>query len=101
MFGHPSERGINSTVAGAPRRTKPHLRCGGDTAMTQNACVVIQQLNKDMPPETAQPLAILKHGNGTVGSLIRRLERLHLHVCNGSDQNAAAGLGEEDPLTSR
>ena len=40
--------------------------------MPQNACVVIQQLNKDIPPETAQPLAILEHGNGAVGSLIRR-----------------------------
>lgn len=54
--------------------------------MPQNACVVIQQLNKDIPPETAQPLAILEHGSGAVGSLIRRLERPHLHVCNGSDQ---------------
>ena len=54
--------------------------------MVQNACVVIQQLNKDIPPETAQPLAILEHGSGAVGSLISRLERPHLHVCNGSDQ---------------
>lgn len=54
--------------------------------MPQNACVVIQQLNKDIPPETAQPLAILEHDSGAVGSLIRRLERPHLHVCNGSDQ---------------
>ena len=61
--------------------------------MVQNACVIIQQLNKDIPPETAQPLAILEHGNGAVGSLISRLERPHLHVCNGSDQECRCWAG--------
>jgi len=64
--------------------------------MVQNACVVIQQLNKDIPPETAQPLAILEHGSGAVGSLISRLERPHLHVCNGSDQAYRNTSGKAD-----
>jgi hypothetical protein len=64
--------------------------------MSQNARVVIQQLSKNVPPETTQPIAILKHGDSALGGLISRLERRHLHVRNGSGHEGPAS--RPDPL---
>jgi hypothetical protein len=54
--------------------------------MTENACVVIKHLDQDIAPEPAQPLAVGEHGDSVAGSLVNRLERLHLHTSNGIDR---------------
>ena len=54
--------------------------------VVQDACVVVQQLDKDVAPEPAQPLIILQHGKSAASSLVSRLKRPHLHACNASDQ---------------
>jgi hypothetical protein len=65
--------------------------------MTQDTCVVIKHLDEDIPPEPAQPLTIPEHADSTARSLVNRLERPHLHTCNGSDRIRRGPSGNTAP----
>jgi hypothetical protein len=65
--------------------------------MTQDTRVVIKHLDEDIPPEPAQPLTIPEHADSTARSLVNRLERPHLHTCNGSDRIRRGPSGNTAP----
>jgi hypothetical protein len=52
--------------------------------VAQDTRVVVEHLDEDVPPEPAQPLAILDHGDRSAGRLIDRLERLRRHPWQGN-----------------
>jgi hypothetical protein len=57
--------------------------------MMQDAGVVVEHLDEDIPPQPAQSLAIGEHGDGTGGRLASTLKRLRLRVLMERDASAS------------
>jgi hypothetical protein len=62
VLGHRGERRIGPDISGAPGGACPHSRGSRGSCMVENARVVVKELDEDVAPEPAQPLALQKTG---------------------------------------